>query len=196
MVARSLSIAVAVGFASLVSVGLSPLSAAQAAYPSWSSSVAQPQRAQFRPWGRTERHQPVARWRPQTAVPRAVSRPGNERREVYFGSRQSRRVFDPTGVTRRYAAAKAPLPRPGVRFRPDHREPVRESWGGREEATEWSRSGTQAQFRPADRRRRASYEETQSATRPLARAPAAPYRGYAVPPLAMPPVYGGYWPRW
>jgi hypothetical protein len=196
MVARSLSTAVAVGFASLLSVALSPLSAAQAAYPSWSAYSAQSPRAQFRPWNRSERQQPVSRWRPQAAAPRALNWPSAERRPVAFGAQQSRRVFNTGGMTRRYAAAKAPLQRPGVRFRPDDRERAADTRGAHEDATaEWLRTGPGAQFRPAEKRQRASYEQIQAAAARSGPMAAAPYGGYPAP-LAMPPIYGGYWPRW
>ena len=199
-----LPVGVAAGIAGLFCVGLSPLSAAQAAYPAWSGYSSQAKRPQFRPWSRSERQAPAARWRPQAASG-SVRAPAAARI-----SRRPMTLFAPTPRSltttvaqrgSRYAAPKMPLQRPGAVFRPDHREPASSSWDASgEPSADPRQTALHAQFRPTEQRRKRPYEQPQAvafgrpAFPPTQMAPAMPYAAPAVP---VPPVYPpGYWPRW
>jgi len=99
----------------------------------------------------------------------------------------------------RYAAPKMPLQRPAAVFRPDAREPASSAWGTAGEAAADQRlSALHAQFRPTEKRRKRTYEETQAAApgRPGFSPRMAPSMAYGVPPLSAPPPYPGYWRQW
>lgn len=192
----------AAGIASLFCVGLSPMTAAQAAYPAWSGYSAQVKRPQFRPWSRSERQTPTARWRPQaTSAARAVSRPDSWRRPVTFGTQPSRALAASRGSSSvRYAAPRTPLQRPGVVFRPDDRQAATAGEASDDNSIrDPRRSALHAQFRPTgDRKRKTTYNDMQAATAgpPGFRMPIAPVAAFSAPPLPVPPPYGRYWPHW
>lgn len=202
MVIRMLPVGLAAGIAGLFCVGLSPLSAAQAAYPTWSAYSSQAKRPQFRPWSRSERQVPAARWRPQAASGsmRAPAVAHGSRRPMTFFAPTPRAQVAPAGRGgSRYAAPKMPLQRPVAVFRPDDREPASNAWGTAAEAAADPRvSALHAQFRPTEKRRKRTYEQTQAATvgRPGFSPRMAPSMAYGVPSLPAPPPYPGYWRQW
>jgi len=199
-----LPVGVAVGIAGLFCVGLSPLSAAQAAYPTWSAYSTQAKRPQFRPWSRSsERQVPAARWRPQAAsgsmrAPATAAR-GNRRPMTFFAPTNRGRAATAAQGGSRYAAPKMPLQRPAVVFRPDDREPGPDAWGAAGASTADPRqSALHAQFRPTAQRPKRTYEQTQSAAggRTPFSTRMAPGMAYGAPPLRVPPMYPQYWPQW
>ena len=193
MVARMLSLGIALGFSTLASLGLSPLSAAQAAYPSWSVYAGQVKRPQFRPWYRGEPQSLAGRWRPQMAAPA-------ERRRAQPASRD-RTLRQPLFAGGRTWARKAvPVTRGqdlGVRFRPDERvspyQQTGQPQGGEPLSAEQSQ--LHSQFRPTRNKRKKTYEELQAnnAHRAPAMAPAMPYPMVTAAPLHG---YPGYWRGW
>lgn len=195
MVTRMLPVGVAAVLAGLFCVGLSPLSAAQAAYPTSSSYGSQAKRPQFRPWSRAEPQVPTARWRPQAApASRALTTRNSRPQYTTFATRSTRAFAGSRAQAgQRYAAPQIPMQRPGQVFRPDDRQTQPGDWAARGDASPgWGQ--LQSQFRPTDNRRKRSYEQVQAAGggHPMYGARGA---GYAVP-LPVPPIYRGHWPRW
>ena len=190
MVARLLTVGLTLGLSSLACLAVSPLSAAQAAYPGWSGYVAQPKRPHFRPWTKSERRAPSGCWRPQSAPLARASGYARQRQvtgEVYRG-RQAQPVFTlPQRPPVRKAASIGRGVQIGVRFRPDRRSPpVVPGAAVEAQARAEYPAELHAQFRPMQRRRRPTYEELQRRQyrRPFARPAVAGVNPY------------GYWPAW
>lgn len=201
MVARMLSVGLAIGLANLVSLGIAPLSAAQAAAPVWSAYNSPGKRPQFRPWQRTEHVAPAARWRPSSPATQWRAMPGGDSRRVLSDTRaHSQRIFNPPhyDMNARYAAPITAQQQPATRFRPDRRQPTFDDRAMRDDLpAATSGQELQSQFRPADNRRKPTYEQMQAASRSPARAYGAPPAAYGAPMFAAPPpVFAGYWPAW
>ncbi len=106
-------------------------------------------------------------------------------------------AVNPSGASRRYAPAKTPLQSPGPRFRPDVRQDLAAESSVQEAApTDWGRSALDYRFRPAEKRRKPVYQPGPAAGATAGQPPGTPYVAYAPPPFPVPPMYGGYWPRW
>lgn len=200
MVARMLSMGVAIGLANLVSMGFAPLSVAQAASPTWSAYAAPVKRPQFRPWQRSERPAPKARWRPTIAVGQNRAMVVEKRRPAPGGAWvQSSRSLDTPGLRSegRYASQRLLPPSPGTRFRPESQQA---GTGGSDAPqhlpVDTRRSALQAQFRPAERKRKQTYEQMHAAEGSQNHPFMAPLVAYGMPRLATPPIYGGYWRGW
>lgn len=197
MFTRMLSVSVVAGLASLGCLGLSPLSAAQAAYPSWYGYTTQPKRAQFRPWHRAERQQPATRWRPQSTDSRGLMRPQDRRRATTFTMSQTRAVGRPIGSDRHFAAPKAVLERPSVKFRPDARATPQDQWQGQDTASRnWRGAALGVRFRPTEKRPKLTYEQTRTADGGMPQARNAPYVAYGAAIRPVPPIFGAPWARW
>ena len=199
MLARVISISVVLGLANLASLGIAPLSAAQAAYPSWSAYSSPSKRPQFRPWNRREAAVTVGRWRPQQVAGQARSRTSavRPRTVAVFASESRYGRATPAAAGMRSVGPSRPAQHLGVRFRPDDRQslygPVGNPPGG---TSEPGQSELQSQFRPAPYRRKPAYEEMQRATPRYRQVYASGYMPYPGTGAAPPAVYGGYWPTW
>lgn len=191
LVARMLAMVVVIGLANLASLGFSPLSAAQAAYPAWSAYATPAKRPQFRPTQRGERQTPAARWRPESAANQRRTQFAAETRRPYspFTMQRTRSMTTAGTSNSRYTAPQLAFQRPDLRFRPDRRQAPAEQRGARDDAVADAWPPT-AQFRPAEKRRRQTYEQMQYASRSPMPMPAAPPMAYATPP------YGRFWPAW
>lgn len=186
MVARLLISRMVLGLLFLAPLGLSPLSAAQAAVSGGAGSIVQSKRPLFRPeHGVPAAHAQRNRGGLVIAAPRQSSPAGRQRARgpVFEDGRAGARKAVP--VTRGQEL--------GLRFRPDEGEspygqvispqsgPSRESYS----------TDLQSQFRPTEKRRKRTYEETQpeELQPPPMMAPLMPY------PM-LPPPLPGYGPGW
>jgi len=106
LVARMLSLSVLLGLSALAALGISSLSAAQAAYPGWSAYAAQSKNTQFRPWSRADaRSQSVHRQSQMRAYsPRATTQSANRRSWVVS---PNQRRHQPVFSANRAGARKA-----------------------------------------------------------------------------------------
>lgn len=201
MFARMLYVGLVLGISALASLGLSPLSAAEGAHPGWSAHPTQAKRPQFRPWDRVESQSPLARSRRQAIAPstRASAASGGQRypATTTFGGGARQAVFSANRSGGRKAVPVTRGKDLGFRFRPDEREsPYGQSAmppdGDQSDAYQ---SELQSQFRPAQNRRKLTYEELQAESvspQPMV-APAMPYP--TMPP-PLPGYGGGYWRDW
>ena len=195
MVARLFSLGVLMALSSLASLGLSSVSIVHAAHPAWSAYAAQPKRPQFRPLHRTGRKTISSRWRPHAAaVPRGVSSMATVRTSgssTGYGVRQPQFMLDPYGS--RLASRSMPGKAGGAQFRPQRRDSANtqaQAVNDRTRVDGYS-ARLHAQFRPAPKRRRQSYEELQSESRPA--------RWAATYPMVSANGafgYTGHWPSW
>lgn len=199
MFARMFSMGVALGLAALVSLGISPLSAAQAAHPGWSGYAAQQKSPQFRPWSRADSKSFSVQRRSQARAPATGTMWGAERRRPP-AMPSHRKGQQPVFLGGRAGARKAvPITRGqdlGLRFRPDERDSAygpsgAAPTGGTADAFP---AELHSQFRPTPPKRKPTYEELQagSASQPQM-APPMPYPMMPTPPL---PGYPGAWPSW
>ncbi len=190
MVARLLSLGFTLGVSALTCLVISPLSAAQAAYPAWSGNASQPKRPYFRPLSNSERRPIVPRWRPQV---RAVSRVATSAPAPRAGAansnytrRQTRPVFSLQRTPPRKALPAGRGSQLGIRFRPEGRASTTN--GASAAAAARDRlypAGLHAQFRPVPRAPRPRYEALQA------------YHRTGLPTRGAPrPVGYGNWPHW
>ena len=176
----------------LAALGFSPLSVAHAG---WGVYGNQPKSPQFRPWSRAEPRQ-AARWRPQQLrySRRTVSTEGSRRSSAVLpaGGMQAP-LFSRGRATVRKAVPVAKGQNPGVRFRPERRQPVH----GQSDTSNADpyQARLQSQFRPAQTGRRATYEELQHASASRQR-PLSGSMPYAMVPLQARYGYAGGWPAW
>lgn len=196
MVARLFSLGVLIALSSLASLGLSSVSTVHAAHPAWSAYAAQSKRPQFRPLHRTSRKTLSSRWRPHAA---AVSRGVSSMATVRTGGsstgyrvRQTQFMLDPYGSRNaRPTHGKGT----GAQFRPQRRDSTHTQAQVVNHHTQVDgySASLHSQFRPAPKRRRQSYEELQSESRPARWAPAATY-----PMVSANRAFGymGHWPGW
>ena len=198
MVARMLSLGLALGWSGVVSVGLAPWSAAHAASPVGLAHASHPKRPQFRPWYRTQQRAPLGRWRPQ---PKAGGR-------VPAPSRVGRALPSPQGVPFANALLSAERDRYrkaepvvlgrelGTKFRPPGRASAGEPLLARHIGVAGSEQARlHAQFRPTRAKRRLTYEQLQArATR--YRPGTAAGGSYASSAAPLRTAYHGYWPVW
>jgi len=196
LVARLISLALVLGALNLVSLGLSTLSAAQAASVNGTLPSSVIKRHQFRPLANAA-DQPGTLSQPASIG--ASDRSGRvtgTRRPLFSGAQrraQEAMIFD-----RRAGARKAvPVTRGqelGLRFRPDENaSPYTQ------QAPTALQRGTlqpemQSQFRPLAPKRKPTYEELQAESDPQA-LPAMPAMPYPPMPGPMVPNFGGPWPR-
>ncbi len=189
MVARLLSLGLTLGVSTLTCVVMSPLSAAQAAYPAWSASVSQPKRLYFRPVGNSERRPKIPRWRPQaSAGSRAATAVSTSRAGAARYTRgQTRPVFSLQRTPSRKAVPAGRGSQVGLRFRPEGRasttDVVRPAAAAHDRRY---RASLHAQFRPVPRAPRPRYEALQARHSARLPMPGAP------PPL----IRYGDWPHW
>lgn len=199
MFARIFSMGLLLGLAALASLGVSPISSAQAAYPS-STGYASPQKQpQFRPWSRADsKSLPAQRRQPWRAS--ASRKPTAFERGRPPAMPSHRTGQQPIFSVPRAGARKAvPITRGqdlGLRFRPDERESpygqavAPPSAGGSDAFS----SELHSQFRPTRPKRKPTYEELQAGdASPPQMVPAMPYPMMPTPPL---PGYGRAWPIW
>ncbi len=199
MFARMFSLGVALGFAALASLGISTISAAQAAYPGWPAYAAQQKNPQFRPWSRADSRSLSVHRQPQMRASATRAETGFENRRPP-AMPSHRKGQQPVFSGERAGARKAvPITRGqdlGLRFRPDERD---STYG--QSITPGSGGGVDAfpselhsQFRPTQPKRKLTYEELQAGqASPPQMAPAMPYPMMPTPPL---PGYGRGWPSW
>ena len=195
MVTRMVSFSLFLGLSSLVYLGLSVSSVTHAAHAVWSAYANQVKRPQFRPWSRAPRRSISSRWRPQPEKPSVSRTPA-----VAWGARLAGRSMPPgagEGLGSRQAITRGPVGGLGLRFRP---KPRRMTYGspdviGDTPAARAYQTRLHAQFRPAQKKRRQTYEQLQSDTSSV---------GYMTRPAAMVyPVVAassmrayGHWPGW
>ena len=200
MFARLFSWGLVLGLSALTSLGVSPLSAAQAAYPGWSVYAAPQKYPQFRPWSRATSRSMTAHRQPQVRAfaPRAAKQSTNRRSSVAPAGRRGQQPVFSGGRT---GARKAvPITRGqelGLRFRPDERaspygQPVAPQG---DVGSDRYDAELHSQFRPTQPRRKRTYEELQAAEIPNPPVPghATPYPMVPAPPL---PTYPRAWPNW
>ena len=199
MVARVLSVGLALGLATSAGLGLAPLSAAQAAYPAWSGYTSATKRPQFRPWYRNDPSAIAGRWRPHVAASgRVADQPGYGHP---MATEYQRRWQAPLFESRRAVSRKVePVGRGrdvGVSFRPDGRGALFDEASVTRDQVDLAPYGADAhsQFRPAPAKRKRTYEEIQAANRSL-RTSADAGMPYPTMPGMLPNPYGGYWPAW
>ena len=191
--ARTFSWGLLLGLSALVSLCVSPLSAAQAAYPTWLSYAAQPKKPVFRPWNRADSRYPTSRSQNRKGVHAAPRQP--------YLNRWPRQSVQQTFSPHRAGARKAvPITRGqelGLRFRPDERASPYDRSGFPADGMAPAQDSAElhSQFRPAPRKRKPTYEELQAdnlreQTMP---GPVMPYPTMPIPPG---PPYRGAWPAW
>ena len=199
LIARTFSWALALGLSVLASLCVSPLSAAQAAYPSWYSYAAQSKKPMFRPWTREDGRNLTPRSQNRMGVYRAPAGRAMDRRPHSNGwpRHNVQQTFSPHRAGARKAVPITRGQELGLRFRPDERaSPYDQS---HLPADAMKPSGDllelHSQFRPAPQRRKPSYEELQaeSLREPPVPGPAMPYPALPIPPA---PVYRRAWPAW
>jgi hypothetical protein len=178
MVTKILSFGVIVGLVNLMPFTVTTASAGNAG---WHGASGFSQRTQFRPWSHASRPSRVSRWRPSASpAPRkatGLASPGSPITQVRVGPRSVHRV----------RAQSWPVTADTTRFRPDRRTlPDQRNAGVGQSAT-----ALQFQFRPAQTRRKPTYEQLFArgglATQPYARRSVAAYTG------AHMPGYAAYW---
>jgi len=198
LVARLVSLGVAIGLSSLVGLGLLPLSTAHAAHSVWAAYAAQPKRPQFRPLNRTGRKSVSSRWRPHAAAaPRNVN-PTTATRTAGSSTgyvRQTPFMLDPYGS--RHLVRSTPDTGFGARFRPQRRGSTGTESPAVHTGTQMSGHSArlQSQFRPTRTQRRSSYEELQSGKTTTRRA-LAQRSTYPVVSARGAFGYAGHWPGW
>ncbi len=188
MVARLLSLGFTLGVSTLTCLAMSPLSAAQAAYPAWSGNVSQPKRLYFRPVSNSERRPMIPRWRPQVsagsraATFASISRAG----AATYNRRQTQPVFSLQRTTPRKAVPAGRGSQLGIRFRPEGRASTTNAASPASAAHDRRYPARlHAQFRPVPRAPRPRYEVLQARHRAGLPTPGAPRLGRY-----------GYWPHW
>jgi len=199
--ARMLSWSVVLGLVALASLGVSSLSAAQAAYPGWSGYASHQSNPQFRPWSRADsKSLSVHRQSQMRSFSSRASAPSMKRRP--WAAPLNRKGQQPVFLGSRAGARKAvPITRGqelGLRFRPDERE----SPYGRGSAAPQGNAGSggyapelHSQFRPLRPQRRPTYEELQAGSGSAQSVPmqALPYPMMPAPSL---PSHRRAWPSW
>ncbi len=188
LVARLLSLGFTLGVSTLTCFVVSPLSAAQAAYPAWSGNASQPKRLYFRPLNNSERRPIIPRWRPHgSAGSRAVTfAPTSRAGAASYTRRQTQPVFSLQRTPPRKAVPAGRGSQLGIRFRPEGLASATNS-ASLAPAVHDRRytARLHAQFRPVPRAPRPRYEALQAHHRA-----GRPTRG-------APRLVGyGYWPRW
>jgi hypothetical protein len=190
--ARLSFLGLTLGLSTLAALGFSPLSVAHAG---WGVYANQPKSLQFRPWSRAEQRQ-AARWRPQQFrySRRAVSTEGSRRPSAALPTgRMQAPLFSHGRGTARKAVPVAKGQNPGVRFRPERRQPM---YGQPDTSNaDPDQARLQSQFRPAQTGRRATYEELQYASVSRQRPPSGGMPYATAPPQAR-YGYAGGWPAW
>lgn len=188
MVARLLSLGFTLGVSTLTCLVVSPLSAAQAAYPAWSGNVSQPKRLYFRPLGNSERRPIIPRWRPQVSAGSRVAAfaPTSRAGAATYTRRQTQPVFSLPRTPPRKAVPAGRGSQLGIRFRPEGRASTTNAASPAPAAHDRRYpAGLHAQFRPVPRAPRPSYEALQARQRAGLPTPRAPRL-----------VRYGYWPHW
>ena len=193
LIARLVSLGVAVGLSSVAGLGLSSPSTVHAAQSVWSAHAAPTKRPQFRPWSRSTRVSVSTRWRPHADTRARTVNPATATRTA--GSSTGRRVRQLPFVLDRHASPDSSRSTPrvfGGQFRPQRRGSDRltpASGGSRPQPGGYS-AMLQAQFRPTRTQRRPSYEELQAGKDPT--------RGavYPVGSTYGAMRYAGHWPGW
>lgn len=201
--ARMFSMGLLLGLAVLASLGILPMSSAQAAYPSWSGYASPQKQPQFRPWSRADSKSVSVHRQQQLRASTSRKTPGFERRRPP-AMPSHRKGQQPIFSGTRAGARKAvPITRGqdlGLRFRPDERDSpygqavTPPSAGGSDAFS----SELHSQFRPTRSKRKPTYEELQAGdayASPQQMMPAMPYPMMPTPPL---PGYGSgrAWPNW
>lgn len=199
LIARTFSWGLLLGLSILASLCVSPLSAAQAAYPSWFSYAAQPKKPLFRPWTRADSRDLTSRRQNRKGVHMAPDASAMGRRS--HPNKWPRQNVQQTFSTDRAGARKAvPITRGqelGLRFRPDERASPYDRSGlpadGVKSAEDFA--DLHSQFRPARSRRKPTYEELQADNlrEQSMPGPAMPYPTMPIPPA---PLYRRAWPAW
>ena len=198
MFARTCSWGLLLGLSALASLCVSPLSAAQAAYPGWFSYASQPKKPLFRPWSRADSRYPTSRRQSRKGVYAAATVQAAGRRP--YSNSWPRQGVQQTFSPQRAGARKAvPITRGqelGLRFRPDERASPYDQSGfpGERVAPTEGASELHSQFRPAPRKRKPTYEELQAddLRQPMP-GPVMPYPTLPMPPA---PSYPRAWPIW
>ncbi len=199
MLARTVSWGVVLGLSALVSLCVSPLSAAQAAYPTWMPYAGQVKTPLFRPWSRADAgtwsdRRPTPRMNPVAGQNRGAT--GRRMSPTRWDQRSGQAVFAPDRAGARKAVPVTRGQELGLRFRPDERESPYDRGAvgtpGAQPNTELQR--LHSQFRPARAKRKPSYEELQAGELADQQMP-RPMPPYSAMPPPM-PGYGGPWPRW
>ena len=197
--ARTFSWGLLLGLSALASLCVSPLSAAQAAYPTWLSYAAQPKKPVFRPWNRADSRYPTSRSQNRKGVHAAPAGQAAGRRP--YSNRWPRQGVQQTFSPHRAGARKAvPITRGqelGLRFRPDERASPYDRSGFPADGMAPAQDSAElhSQFRPAPRKRKPTYEELQADNlrqQPMP-GPVMPYSGMPIPPG---PSYRRSWPAW
>jgi len=188
LVARLLSLGFTLGVSTLTCLVVSPLSAAQAAYPAWSGNVSQPKRLYFRPLGNSERRPIIPRWRPQVSAGSRVAAfaPTSRAGAATYTRRQTQPVFSLPRTPPRKAVPAGRGSQLGIRFRPEGRASTTNAASPAPAAHDRRYpAGLHAQFRPVPR-----------APRPRCEALQARQRAGLPTPRAPRLVRYGYWPHW
>ena len=200
MVARKLTIGVLLGLGGMAASVFLPDTVAEAAHPAWSSYATQAKRPVFRPWNRSEVTPVAGRWRPQAGAPsRSVAPAVSYRRQSTFFAMQPRQAV-PTSGTQFSVHRPTPV-RPaqaaGTRFRPNGGFGLETAGDAESSRMTQQTAALQAQFRPADQRRKRTYEELQRDASPrVSSARPANMMAYMQPMPLVPPMFGGYLPAW
>ena len=188
MVVRLLSLGFTLGVSTLTCLVMSPLSAAQAAYPAWSGNVSQPKRLYFRPLSNSERRPVIPRWRPQASAGSRVATfaPTSRAGAVTYSRQRTRPVFSLQRTPPRKAVPAGRGSQLGIRFRPEGRASTINAASVAPAAQDRRYpSHLHAQFRPVPRAPRPRYEALQ-----------ARHRAGLPTPGARRLVRYGYWPHW
>lgn len=200
VVVRSFSLGAVLVLSALAAIGLSSMSAVQAAYPGWSSHAGQQRNPQFRPWSRTDARPAAMQRRVQMRAPATRRSDQTSRRATSLSTGHQWRQQPDFGGQRAGARKAVPITRGqelGLRFRPDERaSPYGQSVLPQGDGASAVQSEQlQSQFRPTRPKRKPTYEELEAeraAVQPQQIGPAMPY-----PMLPQPlPMYPGRAPLW
>ena len=197
--ARTFSWALVLGLSLLASLCVSPLSAAQAAYPSWYSYATQPKTPMFRPWTREDARNLTGRSQIRKSAHRVPAGRVMGRRPLTGGwPRQNvQQTFSPGRAGARKAVPITRGQELGLRFRPDERaSPYDQSHLPADGVTPSEGfAELHSQFRPARPKRKPTYEELQAddLREQIGPGPAMPYPGMPMPPA---PPFHRTWPAW
>jgi hypothetical protein len=196
LVARLFSLGLALGLASLATLGLSHVSVVHAAHPVWSAYAAPAKRPQFRPWSRAPRKSAGLRWRPQPEAATVTRSPGSMVDLRTAGRSNAHRAPQPVFSADRGRNAKLLDARSGLgaRFRPDQRRSGYDQLPaiGERDRMDRHQARLHSQFRPHEARRKQTYEQLQSGII-SARRVGAPHWVVAASDMRG---YGGHWSGW
>jgi hypothetical protein len=198
LVARMLSLGVALGWSVVAAVGLSPWSAGHAASPVGSAYANHPRRPHFRPWYRVRPQAPVGQWRPQpTASVRALAPARVSRARV--GPQRPTAANALLAVGHEGHRKAKPIARGqgmGVKFRPAARATAGEPLLTRRNGdANRQQVRLHAPFRPARAKRRPTYEQLQAQTTTYRRRAGAGV-SYASSAVPLRTAHLGYWSVW